>query len=184
MAQGIDLMIGTHLFQSGRCAMAHANRKPIVDPDKPGDLRRLGSELPIVRALAIKAIEEVFGVETRGTNFRKHLYELDGFKKILGPDIVDHMQKGTAPAGQPTLQIPDISVRIRRKDHYAPLKGLRCKRVSHTGKLVQMRFESLQGDVEFGSRSTSAPSASCSTSSATSAFATPAAPSRPSASMR
>ena len=50
--------------------MAHGARKPIIDPDNPGDLRRLGSELPIVRALvATKAIEEVFGVETRGTNF-------------------------------------------------------------------------------------------------------------------
>jgi len=149
MAQGVT-DVGKHLYESGRCAMAHANRKPIVDPDKPGDLRRLGSELPIVRALAIKAIEEVFGVDTRGTNFRKHLYELDGFKKILGSDLVDHIQKGTAPAGQPTLQIPDICVRLRRKDHYAPLEGLRCKRVSHAGNQVQMLFESPQGDVEFG----------------------------------
>jgi hypothetical protein len=136
-----------HLFESGRCAMAHANRKPIVDPDKPADLRRLSSELPIVRTLATRAIEEVFGVETRSTNFRKHLYELDGFKKILGPDIVDHLQSGTEPAGQPMLEIPDISIRIRRKDHYAPLEGLRCKHVGRDGKLFHMHFESLEGDV-------------------------------------
>jgi hypothetical protein len=76
-AQGITAPedIGTHLFKSGRCAMAHGARKPIVDPDNPGDLRRLGSELPIVRALATKAIKEVFGIETRSTNFCKHLYE-------------------------------------------------------------------------------------------------------------
>ncbi len=45
-AQGITSPeeIGTHLFKSGRCAMAHGARKPIVDPDNPGDLRRLGSE--------------------------------------------------------------------------------------------------------------------------------------------
>jgi hypothetical protein len=147
-AQGIA-DVGLHLFQSGRCAMAHANRQPIVDPDKPADARRLGYELPIVRALAIKAIEDVFGVETRGTNFRKHIYELDGFKKILGPVIVDHMRNGTAPAGQPVLQIPDISVRIRRRDHYAPLEGLCCKRVGHTGNKVHLHFVSSQGDVEF-----------------------------------
>jgi hypothetical protein len=142
--------IGKHLYESGRCAMAHANREPIVDPDKPAHIRRLASELPIVRALAVRAIEEVFGVETSGTNFRKHLYELDGFKKILSPAIVAHMQNGTAPAGQPpTLQIPDISVRIRGKDHYAPLEGLRCKHAGHTGKLVHMLFESIQGDVMF-----------------------------------
>jgi hypothetical protein len=150
-AQGITTPgdIGTHLFKSGRCAMAHAARKPIIDPDKPGELRRLSSELPIVRVLAVKAIEEVFGVETRGTNFRKHLYELDGFKRILGPDIVHHMRKGTTPAGQPMLEIPNISVRIRRKERYAPLEGLRCKRVGRSDKLLHMHFDSLQGDVEF-----------------------------------
>jgi hypothetical protein len=148
-AQGITAPedIGTHLFKSGRCAVVHGTRKPIINPDDPNDLHRLGSELPIVRALATKAIEEVFGVETRGTNFRKHLYELEGFKKILGPEIVKHVQNGTAPAAQPTPVIPDISVRIRRKENYAPLEGLRCKHVGHTGKLVYMHFESLQGDI-------------------------------------
>jgi hypothetical protein len=136
-AQGVT-DIGLHLYQSGRCAMAHANRTPIVDPDKPADARRLGAELPIVRALAVKAIEEVFGIETRGTNFRKHLYELDGFKKILGQDIAANVQNGTAPAEQATLDIPDISVRIRRKDRYVPLEGLRCKHVGHTDKLLHM----------------------------------------------
>jgi hypothetical protein len=147
-AQGVA-DIGQHLFQSGRCAMAHANRKPIVDPDKPADVRRLGSELPIVRALAVKAIEEVFGIDTRGTNYDNHLYELDGFKKILGPDIVAHVQNGTALAEQPMLEIPDISVRIRRKENYAPLDGLRCRRVGYVGKTVYMNFEALQGNVEF-----------------------------------
>ncbi len=102
-----------------------------------------------MRALATKAIEEVFGVETKGTNFRKHLYELDGFKKILGPDIVKHMQNGTTPAEQAMLEIPDISVRIRRKENYHPLEGLRCKSVGHSGKLVQMLFELAQGDIQY-----------------------------------
>jgi len=150
-AQGFSTAeeVSTHLFKSGRCAMAHGARKPIVDPDIPGDLRRLGSELPIVRALAIRAIEQVFGVETRGTNFRKHLYELAGFKKILGPEIVKFMQEGKPPSGDPVVDVPDISVRIRRKGAYGPLEGLRCKRLGHSGSVVQMHFESLQGDVTF-----------------------------------
>ena len=141
--------IGTHLFQSGRCAMAHGARKPIVDPDKPGDWRRLSSELPIVRALAVKAIEEVFGVDTRSTNYRKHLYELDGFKKLLGPDVVAHMQNETEPAEHAVLDIPNISVRIRRRDRYAPLEGLICKHAGRVGKILQMHFASPEGDVQF-----------------------------------
>jgi len=37
--------IGAHLYESGRCAIAHANRAPIVDPDDPADGRRLQSEV-------------------------------------------------------------------------------------------------------------------------------------------
>jgi hypothetical protein len=102
-----------------------------------------------VRALATKAIEEVFGVETRGTNYRKHLYELDGFKLILGTEIVKHMKAGTAPAAAPVVQVPDISIRIRRKSIYAALEGLRCQRIGYAGKLLQLHFASAQGDVVF-----------------------------------
>jgi hypothetical protein len=140
--------IGTHLFRSGRCAMAHGARKPIIDPDKPGDLRRLGSELPIVRALATKAIEDIFGVETRDTQYRKHLYELTGFKEILGPEIVRGLQQGTPPTDERLVNVPDISMRIRRKEAYAPLEGLRCTALGYTGKQVHMQFQSLQGDIE------------------------------------
>jgi hypothetical protein len=150
-AQGITTpdQIASHLYDSGRCAMAHANRKPIIDPDKPGDSRRLGSELPIICTLAVMAIEEVFGIETRGTNFRRHLYELDGFKKILGPDIVAQVQNGADVVGQPMVEIPDISVRIRRKTHYVPLEGLRCTRLGQDGKLAHLHFQSPQADVNF-----------------------------------
>ena len=47
------------------------------------------------------------------------------------------------------LEIPDISVRIRRKDNYAPLEGLRCKHVGRTGKLLHLHFKSLEGDIQF-----------------------------------
>src|SRR5215469_4496262 len=106
-------------------------------------------ELPIVQALAVKAIEEVFGVETRGANCRRHLYELEGLKKILGGDVVAHTQNGTVPMEQPTLEIPDISIRIRRKENYAPLEGLRCRHIGYVGKTVYMNFESHQADVGF-----------------------------------
>jgi Methylamine utilization protein MauJ len=141
--------IGTHLFESGRCAIAHANRQPIIDPDKPEDLRRLSSELPIVTALAQKAIEDKFGVETSRTVYRKHLYELAGFKDILGAEIVDFLTRGEQVTEQRILEIPDISVRIRRHQPYAPLNNLTAKEVGQDGKLLFMRFESKQGDVIF-----------------------------------
>jgi hypothetical protein len=47
------------------------------------------------------------------------------------------------------LNIPDISVRIRGKERYAPLEGLRCTRIGYAEKLIQMKFKSLQGDIAF-----------------------------------
>jgi hypothetical protein len=65
------IKIGKHLYGSGRCAMAHATRDPIVDPDDPTDLRRLSAELPIIMALAEHAIETMLGVETSHTIWQK-----------------------------------------------------------------------------------------------------------------
>jgi hypothetical protein len=110
--------IGKHLFESGRCAVAHANRTPIVDPDDPADMRRMSSELPIMRALAEKAIEEELGVETSHTVWSKHLYELAGFKEILGADTVDHLVRGSPITDQRMVNMPNISVRIRKCDPY------------------------------------------------------------------
>jgi methylamine utilization protein MauJ len=141
--------IGAHLFESGRCAIAHASRQPIVDPDKPDDMRRLSSELPIMRALAQKAIEDELGVETSHTVYRKHLYELAGFKEILGSEIVDFLTRGEQITEKGTLHIPDISIQIRCRDPYEPLNNLTMKRVAQDGKLLYVRFESKEGDVMF-----------------------------------
>jgi hypothetical protein len=44
--------IPTYLYESGRCAVAHANTSPVVDPDDLSDLRRLSEALQVMRALA------------------------------------------------------------------------------------------------------------------------------------
>jgi len=44
--------IPRYLYESGRCAIAHAYADPIVDPDDVSDLRRLSEDLHIVKAIA------------------------------------------------------------------------------------------------------------------------------------
>ena len=41
-----------YLYESGRCAIAHAHSDPIVDPDDVTDLRRLSQDIWIVKAMA------------------------------------------------------------------------------------------------------------------------------------
>jgi hypothetical protein len=49
--QGVN--VNQHLFESGRCAVAHANvGRNIIDPDIPADRKRIGADLDIIAALA------------------------------------------------------------------------------------------------------------------------------------
>lgn len=59
--QGID--VNKHLFDSGRCAVAHASiGKVIVDPDIPADRQRIAADLCIIEALADRYIKVDAGV--------------------------------------------------------------------------------------------------------------------------
>jgi hypothetical protein len=44
--------IGAYLYESGRCAVAHAGVDPVIDPDNPNDFLRLSGDMPVVHALA------------------------------------------------------------------------------------------------------------------------------------
>ncbi|AMP05948.1 methylamine utilization protein MauJ [Collimonas pratensis] len=59
--QGID--VNKHLFDSGRCAVAHANiGNIIVDPDIPADRQRIATDLCVMEALANRYIRVEAGV--------------------------------------------------------------------------------------------------------------------------
>lgn len=50
--------IPRYLHDSCRCAVAHANVAPTVDPDNWSDIKRLAADLEIIRAVAEHLIEE------------------------------------------------------------------------------------------------------------------------------
>jgi len=49
--------IADYLYKSGRCAIAHANMEPIVDPDEIADCRRLSQDIWIIKAVAEELIQ-------------------------------------------------------------------------------------------------------------------------------
>jgi hypothetical protein len=54
--QGVN--VNKHLFDSGRCAVAHASIEgTIVDPDVPADRKRIGADLEVIAALANRYIK-------------------------------------------------------------------------------------------------------------------------------
>src|SRR5262249_54561977 len=60
--------IGRYLYVSGRCAVAHAFNNPVVDPDNPEDLLRLGADMPVAKALAEYLIEHEYGIRWEFSN--------------------------------------------------------------------------------------------------------------------
>lgn len=47
-----------YLYESGRCAIAHAYSEPLVDPDDVADIRRLSQDIWVIRAIAEILIEK------------------------------------------------------------------------------------------------------------------------------
>lgn len=121
--------VASYLYASGRCAVAHAHGTPTVDPDDTEDTARLQADLPLMQALAVRAIEQDLGIRTMRSVWREHLYELDGFRRILGQDLVSAMKAGGTPDPGGLPEMPKLCVRLRRHDPFPALEGLRPERV-------------------------------------------------------
>ena len=98
--------VGRYLYERGRNAIAHADREPFVNPDKSDDHFRASRDQPLMEELAEIAIEEVFGVKTLSTIWREHLYELEGFSKLLPAEAVNAMRGGKAAPEEICLCFP------------------------------------------------------------------------------
>jgi len=82
--------IGEYLYRQGRCAVAHANMKPLVNPDSYNDRRRLQLDLPLMKEISALFMEQEFGL-LRDSVFWKNLRDGDGkspelLKKMVSQD--------------------------------------------------------------------------------------------------
>ena len=144
--------LALYLFESGRCAIAHATGETIIDPDKPSDSQRLSRELPIMEKLAEMAIEEKLAVKTSHTVYHEHLYELQGFKRIFGLDVVNRIIRGEQIPTEEHVCIPSISVRLRGRAPFAPFENLLPIRLSQEGTKVLLIFARKDGLIQFNFR--------------------------------
>ena len=143
--------VGRHLFDSGRCAIAHATSEPIINPDDPGDAMRLYRELPLVRAIAIRAIEDRFGILSPTTEYQQHLYELRGWKKVLGGDLVANVVAGVGPTATQMIDLPKIHVRLRECPPYRPFENMTAKHFTQRGDELLIMYGTEDGlaDIRF-----------------------------------
>jgi hypothetical protein len=138
-----------HLFESGRCAIAHATGEPIVNPDDPQDTLRLYSELPLVREMAIRVVEERFGLATPMTLYRQHLYELRGWRSVLGEALLASVAAAAEPEPGQVIDLPPIHVRLRTNQPYGPFEGMIPKDVQQQSHELLLIYGTKDDLVQF-----------------------------------
>jgi hypothetical protein len=142
--------IGKYLYESGRCAVAHAGTTPTVDPENQEDMQRLGKDLPLIRAMAAYVIEKEFNVKSRHTIWAEHLYELAGFEALLGPVLTGRLKsKDTTLSMNDARVVGRISIGIKNRQPYTALTNLKVREAIISEGRVTVVGSSEDGLVEF-----------------------------------
>jgi hypothetical protein len=130
--------IGDYLYGSCRCAVAHAGTNPTVDPENPEDMERLYKDLSLIRAMAAHVIEKEFGVKSRYTIWEEHLYELAGFRELLGAAVSERLKtKDTTVKPEELGAIPRLRMAIKNRPSYSALENLTVRHlILREGKLA------------------------------------------------
>ena len=105
---GID--VSRHLFDSGRCAVAHASLEgEIIDPDIPSDRRRLSADLIVMEELARIYIRDELKVPDSRSLYRSR-NRLAPWDSLLPEKKLEILRCGGTPENCDELQ--DLSVSV------------------------------------------------------------------------
>jgi hypothetical protein len=141
--------VGDYLYGSCRSAAAHGKlgKQPVIDPDDPEDEWRLGRDLPVIRALAIKLTEEILGVKTLSTLFKDHLYELAGFRALFGEALAAQLAANAISEGH-VFDLPVIDLGLMDEPPFAALSQLHPVHLGPRPGGVEIVFQSSDQLVE------------------------------------
>jgi hypothetical protein len=116
---GID--VGRHLFESGRCAVAHASLEgEIVDPDIPSDRRRLSADLIVMEELARIYIRDELKVPDSRSLYRSR-NRLAPWNLLLPATTLEILKSGGTPENCEGLEGLHVSVGLWPD---GPIRGL------------------------------------------------------------
>jgi hypothetical protein len=92
--RGLGTNVNQHLFDSGRCAVAHASIDGnIVDPDIPSDRKRIAADLEIIAALANRYITNDAGVPDEMTLYATR-DRTEPWHTLMPPETVATLMAG------------------------------------------------------------------------------------------
>ena len=149
--QAAGVKHGLHIYESGRCAIAHANVKgnkgPVVDPDSSDDLKRLTEELSLIRALAAVVIEKELGIPSLRSVYKEHAYELKGFREKFSPDLLKDLDGDVMRAVSPQEIGINLSLGIRHKEPYESMHDLQILEAHMNKGVLSLCLSTAEGAV-------------------------------------
>lgn len=112
-----DINPSEYLRDDGRHAIAHAEKDVFVNPDKLVDHERIYRDLPIVRALALQAIEERFRIYPYLSRNAPKNSDTPGLERIFGPELIAKLLT-KEDMEEVTVNLPDnVTALVRRGNH-------------------------------------------------------------------
>jgi hypothetical protein len=118
-AQGIE--VGKHLFDSGRCAIAHASLGgAIVDPDIPADRRRIAEDIDVMAGLASHYLKVEAGVPDDMELYENRDRTVPWHALLPAGTLATLQSGGTVSDVSALGQLQDNRVSVRIWPHDAP----------------------------------------------------------------
>lgn len=121
-ASGLD--VGDHLFESGRCAVAHASLNgEIVDPDIPADRRRISNDLCIMEALARYYIGHELHIENDHETYTTR-NRLAPWRELIEAASLAQLEAGEVPQTVDQLDGRQVSIGLWPDGPIPGLEGM------------------------------------------------------------
>jgi len=141
--------IGRYLIYRNRSAIAHAfDGNQSFNPDDWSQVKRLGSEVEVVRSLAYFAIRSVIGLKSSVDVWDEHLYELDGFKPIFGDAFLSKILQEQPLAQADIPKIPPLSLTLVHHENFPALDRMETRQVEQQGTTLVLHLVSEDEIVE------------------------------------
>ena len=119
--RGLGLDVSDHLYESGRCAVAHASLDgEIIDPDVSSDRKRLSADLVIMQGLAEIYICNELQVPTSRSLYRSR-NRLSPWESLFSDENIQKLKNGLMPADISSLNQIKVSIGLWPD---GPIQGL------------------------------------------------------------
>jgi hypothetical protein len=135
--------VGAYLYESCRCAVAHASTQPLVNPDNTDDVARLNADVNLIKDLSRHFLEYELGVKSAQTVLREHSYQTDGFEELLPIGFVGSVTSGIyVPTS--AVSFPNVDIRVRHETQGTSLVNMVVYVESVADGRLQLRLRSTQ----------------------------------------